>query len=81
VSYSALTEIDSICPACRKPIEDGQSVALVLLTKARIVEDYNEENDLAPNTVTTEFDWTDQVAFHKDCMKTSIALLRRDKVE
>lgn len=71
MSYSALTELgeDPICPACKKGIVAGDVIALVLVTKASNVEDYNVENELALASVTADMDWTDQVAFHLSCVK------------
>jgi hypothetical protein len=75
MSYSALTELgeDPICPACKKEITDGDTIALILVTKAKVVESYNEENELAPLTFTADLDWTDEVAFHLDCVKKAAA--------
>jgi hypothetical protein len=73
MSYSALTEIgtDPICPACTKPIVDGEDIVVALVTKASLVPGYSEENGADPRTVYADMDWTDQIAFHLTCLQQS----------
>lgn len=75
MSYSALTDlgVEPICSICQKEIVDGDPIALILVTKAAIVEDYNVENELEPTSVSADIDWKDQAAFHLECMKRASA--------
>jgi len=80
MSYSALTEIGirPLCPGCGKEMKDGEDIVLVLVTKAVVDPSYNEENDLPVDSLTADFDWSEEIAGHMACFQKSLKWALRE---